>query len=119
MKCQLAIGLYKEAIELLDDETSLQSLDECIILGKVLCMLDDALYDGGGEKEVVCRHHHIFDTCHRMVEPSPAWYFSGLVTKTIIFADFSRIDVKGVRFQQTHNQGLCQFLLTVSWDLCG
>ena len=41
-----------------------------------------------------------FDTCHRMVEPSPAWYFSGLVTKTIIFADFSRIDVKGCVFNK-------------------
>ena len=30
----------------------------------------------------------------------------------------SRIDVKKVRFQQTHNQGLRQLLLTVSWDLC-
>ena len=29
----------------------------------------------------------------------------------------SRIDVKKVRFQQTHNQGLRQLLLTVSWDL--
>ena len=30
----------------------------------------------------------------------------------------SRIGVKKVRFQQTHNQGLRQLLLTVSWDLC-
>ena len=29
----------------------------------------------------------------------------------------SRIGIKKVRFQQTHNQGLCQLLLTVSWDL--
>ena len=29
----------------------------------------------------------------------------------------SRIGVKKVRFQQTHNQGLRQLLLTVSWDL--
>ena len=35
------------------------------------------------------------------------------------FVDFSksRIDVKKVRFKQTHNQGLGQLLLTVSWDL--
>ena len=25
---------------------------------------------------------------------------------------------KQVRFQQTHNQGLRQLLLTLSWDLC-
>ena len=30
----------------------------------------------------------------------------------------SRIGVKKVCFQQTHNQGLRQLLLTVSWDLC-
>ena len=41
-----------------------------------------------------------FDTCHRMVEPSPAWYFFGLVTKTFLFADFSRIDVKGCVFNK-------------------
>ena len=29
----------------------------------------------------------------------------------------SRICVEKVRFQQTHNQGLRQLLLTVSWDL--
>ena len=30
----------------------------------------------------------------------------------------SRVSVRKVRFQQTHNQGLRQLLLTVSWDLC-
>ena len=36
-----------------------------------------------------------------------------------LYVDFSKstISVKKVRFQQTHNQGLCQLLLTVSWDL--
>ena len=47
--------------------------------------------------------------------------YAGLPThSTQLFSvDFSRsrIGVKKVRFQQTHNQGLRQSLLTVSWDL--
>ena len=31
--------------------------------------------------------------------------------------DFSKSRIDVVRFQQTHNQGLRQLLLTVSWDL--
>ena len=48
----------------------------------------------------------------------------GLVTNSILFCWLFEIKdrCKKVRFQQTHNQGLRQLLLTVSWDLrakCG
>ena len=38
-------------------------------------------------------------------------------TQSVVFSQ-SRIGVKKVRFQQTHNQGSRQLLLTVSWDRC-
>ena len=44
---------------------------------------------------------------------------AGLVTNSILFCWLFKIRdrCKKVRFQQTHNQGLRQLLLTVSWDL--
>ena len=44
---------------------------------------------------------------------------SGLVPNSIIFCCLFTIKdrCKTVRFQQTHNQGFRQLLLTVSWDL--
>ena len=44
---------------------------------------------------------------------------AGLVTNSILFCWLFKIKnwCKKVRFQQTHNQGLRQLLLTVSWDL--
>ena len=43
----------------------------------------------------------------------------GLVTNSILFCSIFKIKdrCKKVRFLQTHNQGLRQLLLTVSWDL--
>ena len=45
----------------------------------------------------------------------------GLVTNSILFCSLFKIKnwCQKVRFQQTHNQGLRQLLLTVSWDLLG
>ena len=45
--------------------------------------------------------------------------FAGLVTNSILLCWLFTIkdQCKRVRFQQTHNQGLCQLLLTMSWDL--
>ena len=47
------------------------------------------------------------------------WFFAGLVTNSILFCWLFKIKdrCKKVRFLQTHNQGLRQLLLTVSWDL--
>ena len=47
------------------------------------------------------------------------WWGPGLVTNSILFYWLFKIKdrCKKVRFQQTHNQGLRQLLLTVSWDL--
>ena len=44
----------------------------------------------------------------------------GLVTNSILFGWLFKTKdrCKKVRFLQTHNQGLRQLLLTVSWDLC-
>ena len=44
---------------------------------------------------------------------------AGLVTNSILFCCLFKIKerCKIVRFQQKHNQGLRQSLLTVSWDL--
>ena len=44
---------------------------------------------------------------------------TGLVTNSILFCCLFTIrdQCKKVRFQQTHNQGLRQLLLTLSWDL--
>ena len=43
----------------------------------------------------------------------------GLVTNSILLCGLFKIkdQCKKVRFQQTHNQGLRQLLLTVSWEL--
>ena len=45
---------------------------------------------------------------------------TGLVTNSILFCRLFTIKDRyaKVRFQQTHNQGLQQLFLTVSWDLC-
>ena len=58
----------------------------------------------------------------RTFTPMVGWngkYFSGLVTISILFCWLFKIEdrCKKVRFQQAHNQGLRQLLLTVSWDL--
>ena len=47
------------------------------------------------------------------------WGLAGLFTNSIIFCWLFSIKdrCKIVRFQQMHNKGLCQLLLTVSWDL--
>ena len=47
------------------------------------------------------------------------WSPAGLVTNSILFCWLFKIRdcCKQVRFQQTHNQGLRQLLMTVSWDL--
>ena len=44
---------------------------------------------------------------------------AGLVTSSILFYELFKINERcaKVRFQQTHNQGLHQLLLTVSWAL--
>ena len=44
---------------------------------------------------------------------------TGLVTNSILFCRLFTIKdrCKQMHFQQTHNQGLRQMLLTVSWDL--
>ena len=40
------------------------------------------------------------------------YHFAGLVTLSIL-----RTSLKKWFFLQTHNQGLCQLFLTVTWDL--
>ena len=52
-------------------------------------------------------------------DPPPSMNTPGLVINSILFCWLFKIKdrCKKVRFQQTHNQGLCQLLLTVSWDL--
>ena len=49
------------------------------------------------------------EACHSQVSTLTQFY-------SVDFSQ-SRIDVKKVRFQQTHNQDLRQLLLTVSWNL--
>ena len=50
-------------------------------------------------------------SCSKQVWSLPQFY-------SVDFSQSRIARCKKVRFQQTHNQGLRQLLLTVSWDLC-
>ena len=69
---------------------------------------DGPAAEGGRSSHLGPQLRHVY--CRRL---------PGLLTNSILFGGLFKIkdQCKKVRFQQTHNQGLRQLLLTVSWDL--
>ena len=64
--------------------------------------------------QVICNVYSLLS------EPTIKKWLTGLAANSILFCcHFTSKDrYKQVRFQQSHNQGVRQLLLTVSWDLC-
>ena len=81
-------------------------LEQFLILGPVPIVFHQAVFDNGTE----------------LVGESLMVPWAGLVTNSILFWWWlflqSKISVLEVRFFQTHNQGLRQLFLKLSWILC-
>ena len=104
-------------------KVALDNDNEASTNGRVLADTEQALWirEPLGSKEVIGQVTTVWKSCRKVlwVWIHPAFYQVWSLTEFYsVDLSQSRIGVKKVRFQQTHNQGLRQLFLAVSWDLC-